>query len=175
MCVQVLGEGVSLYLSAARIEGDPEPLIPCLLQWVNRCVGPHRTARPRAPCSLPPFPLVSGTGTHVALATITQVDAGPDFQSLHSAPPNGRHDAPFEARDKRSAVLLARLISRAAQTRRTQQAAEQLQERWVAGDAQRKALMDASKMLAQHLDMKELFSGVMVRAKELMEVLEYSK
>ena len=31
------------------------------------------------------------------------------------------------------------------------------------------ALMNASKMLAQHLDMHVLFSSVMLKAKELME------
>lgn len=66
--------------------------------------------------------------------------------------------------------MLAQLISRAGHTWRTQQEKQELQELWVAGDAQRKALMDASKMLAQHLDMNVLFSSVMVRAKELMEV-----
>ena len=113
---EVLGDSVGTYLSAAKIEGDPDPLVPCLLQWVNR------------------------------------------------------HDAPFTPPDKRSAAMLAQLVTRAGQTRRTQQATKQMQERWVSGDAQKKALMAASKMLAQHLDMKELFSGVMIKAKELLEV-----
>ena len=52
---------MGLYLSAARIEGDPDPLVPCLLQWVNR------------------------------------------------------HDAPFAPADKKSAAMLAQLVSRAAQ------------------------------------------------------------
>ena len=34
----------------------------------------------------------------------------------------------------------------------------------------RQALMNASKMLAQHLDMNVLFTSVMNKAKELMEV-----
>ena len=29
---EVLGDSVGSYLSAARIEGDPDPLVPCLLQ-----------------------------------------------------------------------------------------------------------------------------------------------
>ena len=29
---EVLGDSVGTYLSAARIEGDPDPLVPCLLQ-----------------------------------------------------------------------------------------------------------------------------------------------
>ena len=113
---EVLGDSVGSYLSAARIEGDPDPLVPCLLQWVNR------------------------------------------------------HDAPFAPADKKSAAMLAQLVSRAGQARRTQQATTQMKERFVSGDAQKKALMAASKMLAQHLDMKELFSGVMIKAKELLEV-----
>ena len=78
---------MGLYLSAARIEGEPDPLVPCLLQWVNR------------------------------------------------------HDAPFAPTDKRSAAMLAQLVSRAGQARRTQQATAQMKERFESGDAQKKALM----------------------------------
>ena len=58
---EVLGDSVGTYLSGARIEGDPDPLVPCLLQWVNR------------------------------------------------------HDAPFTPADKKSAAMLAQLVSRAGQ------------------------------------------------------------
>ena len=76
--VEALREEANLFLPPPRIEGEPEPLVPCLLQWVNR------------------------------------------------------HDTPFSAADKKSGVMLAQLVSRAGQARRTQQAAEQLQARTLA-------------------------------------------
>ena len=33
---EVLGDEISHYLPVARF-GEPESLIPCLLQWVNQC------------------------------------------------------------------------------------------------------------------------------------------
>ena len=42
--------------------------------------------------------------------------------------------------------MLAQLISRAGQARRTQQEKQELHERWVASDAQRKVGMDAAAL-----------------------------
>ena len=66
--------------------------------------------------------------------------------------------------------MMAQLISRAGQARRAQQEKEEIHERWVASDAQRRALMGVSKALAQQLDKRVLFTSIMTKARELTEV-----
>ena len=160
---QVLGEEVSHILPVARF-GEPEPLIPCLLQWVNRCVQPpDRFASARAfHPNLTPTPNPNPDQARGPLLLARQED-GSDDGAAHIARRAGAA-LPLPLPLTNSSRTQARRGERSKrrskpnpnpnpnpdpdpkQARRTQQEKEELQERWVASDAQRKVAMNAAAL-----------------------------
>ena len=105
-------------------------------------------------------------------------------QSLSMAPPGENEKAvvpcllqyanargrPFGRSDLLVAQTFTDVLGRLAAYRAMKSNMTQLEERFKIGDMRRNALMESARMLANRMEMEELFAAVMIHAKDLMEV-----
>jgi len=80
------------------------------------------------------------------------------------------HGRPFSGKDVKVASAFTDVLGRIASEKTMSCSVSLLEERFRIGDRRRNALMESARMLANRMEMKELFAAVMQMAKELMEV-----
>ena len=80
------------------------------------------------------------------------------------------HGRPFGRSDMLVASAFSDVLGRLASHRSLKASQAVLQERFREGDLRRNALMESARMLANRMEMEELFAAVMLHAKDLMEV-----
>ena len=80
------------------------------------------------------------------------------------------HGLPFGRSDMLVASAFSETLGRLASQRSLRTSLVMLEDRFQVGDMRRNALMESARMLANRMEMEELFAAVMLHAKDLMEV-----